>query len=232
MVGLTKLVLGAVLFLTGGQETPTSQYNLECITKAIAQVESSNNPNAERYEKHLDSNPLTHLEDTSYGVAQFIPTRARELERRFDYLPRLGQSEDEIIRSLKNPEINLVYLKANLDEAMVMYGKVDLAIAAHNSGLTAPRNARIQEMLNEVIGTSLKTDGIIGKKTKLAITKFQRTYGIKATGRLDSSTLERLRNTWRNIFPDSENVAGIVPKNGTTEFYVHKVLKYCDQDSM
>ena len=49
----------------------------------------------------------------------------------------------------------------------------------------------VQRMLNQH-GASLKVDGQLGPSTRAAVKKFQTDNGMKATGRLDKSTLDKL----------------------------------------
>ena len=224
---LKEIILSGVLAL-GFSGTAWSQndYNLKRMEDAIIFIESSNNPEAERYEKNLDKDSRTHLDDTSYGLAQFLYDRAHELELKHPELPKLGDTEQEIIISLKNPEKSRAYLNAELIDSFSIYNSLELAAACHNSYTPVPRNARIQEKLNDIFGDYLRTDGILGKKTKNAIRRFQIKYKIKESGRLDNLTLQKINQIWSEKFPKKEDPLGIVPDNGLTIEYVRDVMKY------
>lgn len=52
-----------------------------------------------------------------------------------------------------------------------------------------------QSALNDVLGTKLAEDGISGPKTREAVKQFQESQGLKATGKLDPDTLDRLNES-------------------------------------
>ena len=52
---------------------------------------------------------------------------------------------------------------------------------------------RVQEELNERGYSAGMTDGILGKNTSAALTRFQRHEGIETTGIIDGKTLKALR---------------------------------------
>ena len=49
----------------------------------------------------------------------------------------------------------------------------------------------VQEALNKQ-GAKLKVDGVAGKQTRAALSKFQKANGLKATGKADAATLAKL----------------------------------------
>lgn len=51
----------------------------------------------------------------------------------------------------------------------------------------------LQESLNKILGLKLETDGICGKKTKEAISKFQETYGLQVDGVAGPITKNKLK---------------------------------------
>lgn len=50
----------------------------------------------------------------------------------------------------------------------------------------------VQLRLNRKLGTSLRVDGKFGKNTASALKKFQKSSGLKPTGRIDVDTLKAL----------------------------------------
>lgn len=182
--------------------------------KAIFQIESSNNPRAERYEKHID--------DWSYGLGQILTETARDLEKRHPELPDLGDTREQIRESLFDPEINRAYAEALFREELEFYQDPELAVAAYNSGHLTPRNARAQEMLNEIYNTNLTTDGIIGKNSKDIVKRFQSENGLGVDGIIGQQTISALNKVYKDKFPDRKNPIGIIPSNRYTPNHVQR----------
>ncbi len=63
---------------------------------------------------------------------------------------------------------------------------------------------RVQEALNQKGFAAGTTDGIIGAKTRAAITKFQKENNLAATGSLNQQTLEKM-NIERNFKPEASD---------------------------
>ncbi len=181
---------------------------------AIIEIESHGNPNAERYE--------AHIKDTSYGLGQILTSTAKERESRNPNLPRLGETQEEIKESLCNPEINRKYTKDIFQREFDFYQDPNLAVAAYNSGHLTPRNARIQEQLNELLSRKLSTDGILGSESKKAVKEFQKQYRLKEDGILGSETYQKIQEVWERENPDKENPRGIIPSNKYTPNHVRK----------
>jgi hypothetical protein len=189
--------------------------SLDKYIDAVIEIESHRNPNAERYE------PV--LEDTSYGLGQILGNTAMQLEQRHPELPRLGITKDELEKNLKNSEINRRYTEAYWQDITKIYDNDPLlTVAGYNSGPLRPRNARIQEMLNELYRTKLVTDGKIGKKSKEVVKKFQGDYGLKVDGVVGPETYSKLQEAYTQKFPGKPNPKGIVPANKITENHVRK----------
>ncbi len=195
------------------------------VLEAIIQRESGGNPNAQRYEPHLDKDPATHLDDTSYGLAQFIPRTAQALEKIHPDLPRLGNTEQEIINSLCNPEISRAYLGVSLRDNLQRYkNNMELAIAAHNAGNYAPRNAAIQHMLNSILKEKLAEDGCIGPRTREKVKLSQQKYGCKVDGKIGPETLGKLAQAWKQ-HTGKNALVGKIPENGHTPGYVRSIMQ-------
>ncbi len=197
-----------------GKEEKKPKYSLEDYVNAIVEIESHGNARAERYEKHLD--------DYSYGLGQLLTRTAKELERRYSELPRLGESAEEIKENLFNQEINRAYTTRLFKEELDFYQNPDLAVAAYNAGHLTPRNALCQRQLNELYKTNLKTDGIVGAKTKEIVKKFQEEYRLTVDGKIGNQTYAKLQEVYYSKFPNQEKVKGIVPINNYTPNHVRK----------
>src|SRR3989338_4119239 len=111
-----------------------NNYSIDDYVNAVIQIESSGNERAERYEAHLD--------DYSYGLGQLLTRTAKELEARYNDLPRLGESGEEIRKNLFNPDVNRQYIRMIFEEELDFYSDSFLAVAAYNAGHYTPRNAR------------------------------------------------------------------------------------------
>ena len=224
--GLVSIVLaGASLLPVNAEEAETipennmkklgsREYELSDYVNAVIEIESNGNPDAERYESHLN--------DTSYGLGQILTGTAKDLEKRHPDLPRLGKNP---AKSLKNPEINRAYTETLFREEFNFYKDPYLAVAAYNSGHLTPRNARIQEMFNELYGTQLVTDGRLGKKSKEVIKRFQKDHDLSVDGIIGLITYARLQEVYAGKFPDKPNPAGIIPENKYTPNHVEKFRK-------
>jgi len=182
--------------------------------EALIQVESNGNPRAERYEKHL--------RDWSYGLGQILTKTAKELERRYPDLPRIGNKPEQIKKSLFDPKINRVYTETLFKEELDFYGDPFLAVAAYNAGHLAPRNARSQEQLNDLYKTFLTTDGRLGKASRLVVKRFQKDNLLKTDGRLNSETYSKLQSVWTANYIGKPNPLGIIPNNKYTPNHVRR----------
>lgn len=188
-----------------------NELDLERLVDSIIQVESNNNPRAVGQAGEI-------------GLGQLMPSRAKELEARHKYLPRLGKTDEEIKRSLFSPEINKAYVRTALQECIRSYSRnLEAAVAAYNSGLNTPRTANYQLMLSELTNRSLDYDGSIGPKTREVIKKFQSTHGLKVDGVMGDATKARIVSEYRTRLKKDPK-SGIVPRNGITDIYVRKVL--------
>lgn len=197
-----------------GKKEEKKEYNLNDYVNAVIEIESHGNPNAKRYEPHL--------KDTSYGLGQLLTQTALELEGRHPELPRLGITKDEVKSNLCNPDINRKYTAALFEEELDFYGNADLAVAAYNAGHLTPRNARIQEMLNDLYCAGLVTDGVLGKKTKEVVEEFQAKHDLKVDGVVGKQTYGKLQEVYKKRFPERENPKGIVPVNNYTPNHINK----------
>lgn len=225
--GLTGLLAGAGLAYNNGcargyseegkvdrKEEKKPKYGLEDYINAVVEIESHGNARAERYEKHLD--------DYSYGLGQLLTRTAKDLEKRYSDLPRLGENANEIKENLFNEETNRAYTTRLFKEELDFYGDAYLAVAAYNSGHLTPRNALCQRQLNELYKTDLKTDGIVGVKTKEIVKKFQKEYGLEGDGKIGRQTYSKLQEVYYSKFPNAEKIKGIVPVNNYTPAHVRK----------
>ena len=157
---------------------------------AVIYAESNGNPNAERYEAHVD--------DTSYGLMQLLTNTARGISKRNSDLPSLDLNSDgtttynEVKTSLLNPETNVKYGTRLLEDEFEKYGSLELAVAAYNAGSTAPRNALVQFQLNEIFKDTLDMDGKIGPLSKKSVRNFQDKYGLEVDAIPRSNTTANL----------------------------------------
>jgi len=211
------LSFGGLEALAGERNNKPSfpkNYELKDYVNAVIQIESSGNPRAARYEKHLD--------DWSYGLGQILTKTAKDIEKRHSELPKLGEEKDKIRESLFNPEVNRTYVAALFKEELDFYQDPFLAVAAYNSGHFTPRNARCQQQLNELYSSQLIQDGRIGKKSEIAVKKFQQIQGLDADGVIGEKTYAKLQEVWTRRFPKRENPTGIIPINQYTLNHVRK----------
>jgi hypothetical protein len=189
-------------------------YSVEDYVKALVQIESSGNPRAKNWEPNI--------KEHSYGLGQLTETKARELEKNHPELPRLGWSHNQMVASLFNPQINRAYTTANFTDEYSYYGNPFVAVSAHNAGHFTPRHARSQSQLNDVQGSALNPDGLIGPKSKVVVRQFQRNHSLKPDGKIGRMTHGKLQEVWTYNFPGKENPMGIVPRNRSTPHYVEK----------
>src|SRR3989344_5199894 len=139
-------------------QTQNVQPSMDDYIDTIIQIESGGNPNASRYEAHID--------DTSYGLGQLLTKTAKDLESRHPELPRLGKTPQEIKANLTNPKINRQYTQALFTDEMIAYDEDPrVAVAAYNAGHYAPVYARCQEQLNDLYKINLTPDGSIGPES-------------------------------------------------------------------
>ena len=213
----------ALLIGTGLQaahiKVPASEKSKKALTiddyvNTVIKIESNGNPQAERYEQHL--------QDTSYGLGQLLTSTAKDLEKRCSYLPRLGNNQESIKRNLCDPEINRSYTKALFKEELDFYKDPSLAVAAYNSGHFTPRNARCQQQLNDIYKTNLKTDGILGQESIKTLKKFQKDNKLMIDGKLGRITYLKLQQFWKNKHSNKSNPTGIIPQNNYTPNHVEK----------
>lgn len=196
------------------QSPHEKNYTLHDYVNALIKVESHCDPKAERYEPKL--------KDWSYGLGQILTETAKETEGKHPSLPRLGETLEEIKTSLLNPEINRRYTTTIFKEELDFYENPFVAVAAYNSGHFTPRSARYQEQINDLLGTNLKTDGLIGKKTRIAVKQFQFQYGLSVDGKIGPNTRQELNKIWTQKFPEQQNSKGVIPQNGFTPHHVEK----------
>jgi hypothetical protein len=158
--------------------------------------------------------------------------------------------EKEIIKSIMNDNIARKYAKKELEEHFLRYEDALLAAAAYNSGPWTPRNARIQEQLNDLIeigyiprellgleNDKLFTDGALGHISKRVIKSFQKQYnkgkqkeklsedGIVPDS-FSSETWWALQEAWKSNFPNKNNPLGAIPLNDYTPRYVARIKSY------
>jgi len=203
---------------------PTKEYALEDYIQAIIAVESNRNPNAKRYEPHID--------DTSYGLMQILTRTAKDLEQKHPSLPRLGKGK-ELVKNLKDPEVNTQYgTQLFLDNLQLYNQDPLLAIAAYNAGPKTPMYARVQQQLNDLMKIQLTCDGILGKKSQETIKEFQAKWNsnnpkdhLDVDGRLGDQTYQRIQQSWQHHYPGQPNPKGIIPQNNITPYHIKKILK-------
>jgi len=191
-----------------------ASYSLEDYVKAIGKIESNHNPLATRYEEHID--------DWSFGEYQILTRTAKGLERKHSDLPRLGNSSEDVKKSLQDSNISKAYASKLFQEEFEFYKNPILAVAAYNSGHLTPRNARIQQQLNDLFGTDLATDGVIGRQSQEVVKIFQQRYGLEIDGKVGARTYETLQLVWTKANPDKPNPIGVVPNNRYTPNHVRK----------
>ncbi|MDO8508144.1 MAG: peptidoglycan-binding protein [Nanoarchaeota archaeon] len=195
-------------------EVSPRSYSLDECVKAVFKIESNGESKAERDEPHIN--------DTSYGLGQILTGTAKIFEKRHPELPRLGNNKEEIKESLFNPTINEKYTQAIFKEGLDEYGDAFLAVAAYNAGSLAPRNARVQQQLNDLYRTGLKTDGDFGEESQNVLKRFQADYGLEVDGKLGKESYELIQCVWKERNPDMPNPKGIIPKNNYTPNHVRK----------
>ena len=224
---LTRLLAGAGLSYNNGcgrghsedskvegKEEKKGKYSLEDYINAVIEIESHGNARAERYERHLN--------DYSYGLGQLLTKTAKDLEKRYGDLPRLGENVNEIKENLFKVDINRTYTTKLFKEELDFYGDPYLAVAAYNAGHLTPRNALLQRQLNELHKTALKADGIIGTKSAEVVKRFQKEYGLEVDGKIGNQTYAKLQEVYYSKFPNAERAKGIVPVNNYTPNHVRK----------
>ena len=192
-------------------------YHLEDCVDAIIEIESEGNPRATRYEKRLGQ--------WSYGLGQFLIGTAQDVEKKHQELPRLGNTQKEIIESLFNPKINRAYIEAHFQDQYQRYNDSSLAVAAYNAGDFAPRNAWCQQQLCDLYKVRLTLNGLFDKRNSRArdvVKKFQREHKLKADGILGTKTYAALQQAWCTKFPGKYDAFAIIPQNGSTPNHVEK----------
>ena len=194
-----------------------NNYSIDDYINAVIQIESGGNEMAERYERHLN--------DHSYDLGQLLTKTAKNLKARYNDLPMLGESREEIKENLFNPNINRQYTQRLFEEEFNFYEDPFLALAAYHAGHFAPRNARCQEQLNDIYEKNLTKDGIFGEKTKKVLKIFQEDYELEIDGIFGKQSYEKLQSVWETFYPLSKNSIGIMPKNRTTLRHVEKFKK-------
>src|SRR3989344_8737205 len=190
------------------------KYTFEDYIETIIKVESGGNPREERYEPRLD--------DWSYGLGQILTKTAKRAEARYPELPRLGETPDEIRDSLWDASINRKYTEAIFREDLDFYNDQFIAIAAYNGGHMTPRNARSQQQLNDLYGSKLAVDGVIGRCSKEVVEKFQEEYKLEVDGIIGPITHGKLQEVWKAKFPKRENPFAIVPLDSSASYHVQK----------
>lgn len=131
---------------------------------------------------------------------------------------------------LLDPEINRIYAEFLFKRELDFYGgNKDLAVAAYNSGHFTPLTAMVQEQLNDIYGTNLTTDGVVGSETSILIRKFQRDFRLNETGelvdekrQLDMVTYNVIQEEWRKIKHNKYNPKGKIPEISITKNHVKK----------
>ena len=196
-----------------------SKYRMADYLDAIAQIESSGNPRATRYESHLD--------DTSYGLGQILTKTARDLERRHADLPRLGANIPE---RLSDPRVNLAYTEAFYSELLERFrGDPLLAVAAYNAGPHAPFVAACQDMLNVAVDAGLKRDGSNGPQTEFYLTQFQKSANVEADGKTGPQSWATLARVYEEK-TGRDAPLGEIPRNGMTPRHVLKFINALRDD--
>lgn len=94
------------------------------IIKAIISVESSWNPNATRYEKHID--------DTSYGLMQILTKTAKWITG----------NKDLTKEQLQDPTLNIIIGTRYYKYLLNKYKDQDSAIASYNAG--SPKRSKLR----------------------------------------------------------------------------------------
>ena len=89
-------------------------------------------------------------------------------------------------------------LLAGLDEALASLSApatrpVPPAAARHGSEEPDPNVATVQRALDRAAYGPLDADGLLGRRTREAIGRFQADHGLEATGEIDRRLLEKLR---------------------------------------
>lgn len=219
LAALTGAGGGSLLkYLDLGKEARVSdKYTTDDYINAIIEIESNWNERAERYEAHLD--------DYSCGLGQLLTKTAKDLGARYNDLPRLGDSIDEIRKNLFNSEANRQYTKKLFEEEFDFYENPFLALAAYHAGHFAPRNARCQEQLNDIYGANLAKDGIFGEKSKEVLKRFQEDYELEVDGIFGEQSYEKLQEVWKAFYSQSKNPIGIIPLNNSTPKHLEKFKK-------
>jgi len=204
-----------------------NNFSIDDYVDAIIQIESNGNPRASRHEPHLN--------DASYGLGQLLTSTAKDLEKKYPELPRLGETKKEIAKNLCNPEVNKEYTKKYFSELLKLYEEdpnaPELAVAAYNSGPYTPRYAKYQRLLNKSLenqagSETIDEDGILGKMTRQKIKEFQAEYDLNCTGELNQETVHEMQRVVRDFkFNEYENKKGLIPANKYTLNHVKKFKK-------
>ena len=198
------------------------------VIDSVMRIESHGNHKAQRYEPHIN--------DTSYGAMQILTQTARLLERKYADLPRLGKTPEEVKQSLLQLSVNRAYGERLLQDNFKMYENVALAVAAYNAGTFAPRNARIQQQLNDLLRIELDLDGDLGSQSRKAISSFQELYNkehlekpLVVDGKIGEKTYQALQEIWKQQFPTKQNPKGIIPQNKRTPYHVLKFTRTLEE---
>ena len=73
-----------------------------------------------------------------------------------------------------------------------LYNQAQQVIGGTSGGFTIDQIAFVQALLNQVVGTDLAVDGILGNDTANALGVFQTSVGLGDTGVLDATTYNAL----------------------------------------
>lgn len=185
---------------------------------AVVEIESNFNQNASRHESNVN--------DTSYGLMQILTGTAKELKRKHPNLQNLRDPAS----SLYKPEINLTYGSVYLNDIIQPYLKdqnaIELAVAGYNAGPLTPRNARIQEQLNDLLNLNLTLNGRLKPKD---IKTFQEYWNKHSSRKLEvdsilgQKTNEALQTAWKYFNPNKPNPSGIIPVQSLNHIKKFKV---------
>jgi len=140
------------------------------------------------------------------------------------------QKERHLQDRLCKSGINKDYTARLYRQGLTFYDEdSSLAVAAYNSGLLTPRNARVEQQLNELYGTGFVTDGRFNDSID-AVKRFQKEYGLKADGVVGPKTYAKLQKVYSGRFPNRENQKGIIPDNKYTPNHVRKFREALEND--
>lgn len=97
------------------------------------------------------------------------------------------------VTAAKDQAVNAT--KAAKDDAAKTMHHAEKAMKSHHRrahmAISHERVKAVQVALNKA-GYSLKEDGIMGKKTRMALKKYQKENNLKANGRMNKATLKKL----------------------------------------